>query len=104
MGAMTLQSVEHLFFSPLIAFQLPEADQLNARLQSEIADIRKQSAGVQRSNQSGWHSNDDFFKREEKACRELITHIVEAVRQATMQIAPQFDFGAVGGAQLEGWI
>jgi uncharacterized protein (TIGR02466 family) len=104
MSTITLQSLEPLFFSPLLTFQLPLANVLNARLRSEIGAIRRQSPGVQRSNQNGWHSDDDFFDRKEPACRELIGHIVESVRQATGAISPQFDFAKTGGAQFEGWI
>ena len=104
MTTIALQSLEPLFHSPLVTFEVPGAAALNERLIDEIAAIRAASPGVQRSNQNGWHSNDDFFERKEPACRELIAHLVEAVRQATLQIAPQFDFAKVGGAQFEGWI
>ena len=76
---------------------------MNARLLSEIAAIRASSVGLARRNKNSWHSNDDFFERGEPACRELRGHFVEAVRLATLRIAPDFDF-AKTGMQGEDWI
>lgn len=65
--------------------------------------MRAASPGLERSNQNGWHSTDDFFKRSEPGCMELRGHMLEAVRQATLRVAPEYDFSATG-MQAEGWI
>lgn len=103
MSALQLQRFEPLFYSPLLVFQLPDAAALNQRLLAEAAAMRAASPGLERSNQNGWHSNDDFFERTEPGCVELRSHMVEAVRQATLRVAPKFDFSAMG-MQAEGWI
>ena len=65
--------------------------------------MRTASPGLTRSNQNGWHSDDDFFQRTEPAFVELRRQMIEAVRQATLHVAPRYDFSAIG-IQAEGWI
>lgn len=98
-----LDALEPLFFAPLAAFHLPDAAGLNTTLLAEAIAMRAASPGQQRSNQNGWHSNDDFFDRREPGCRALQGHMLDAVRQATPGIAPDFDF-ATQAAQFEGWV
>lgn len=101
--SLQLRHVEPLFFSPLLSFELSEAGPLNAGLLSEALARREASPGLQRSNLEGWHSEDDFFERQEPACLALRAHILEAVRKATLQLSPDFDFQQMG-IQAEGWI
>lgn len=103
MSSLQLQRFEPLFHSPLMVFRLPEAEALNRHLLLEAAAMRATSAGLSRSNQNGWHSDDDFFERTEPACVELRAHMIEAVRQATLCVSPGHDFSTVG-MQAEGWI
>lgn len=103
MSTLRLDALEPLFFTPLAVFNLPDAAALNARLLEEAFALRASSDGQQRSNQNGWHSADDFFDRTEPGCSELQTHFLEAIRQATLRISPNFDFAAMA-AQVQGWI
>ena len=63
MNKPTVHRLDALFFSPLLTFQLPGATELNRTLSAEIAAMRAQSAGIQRSNKNGWRSERDFFAR-----------------------------------------
>lgn len=45
----------------------------------------------------------DFFERTEPGCTALARLIVDAIRQATLVLAPGYDFSAVT-LQCEGWI
>ena len=103
MAKTTLHRLNLLFPSPLLTFQITGASELNRLLVAEIAAIRTQSPGIQRSNQNGWHSEDDFFTRPETGCRELRAAIFKSVQQATLKIAPSFDFKSVA-IQAMGWI
>lgn len=103
MSNLQLQRFEPLFYSPLLVFQLPETAAMNKRLLAEAAAMRAASPGMERSNQNGWHSDDDFFERTEPGCVELRGHMLEAVRQATLRVAPKYDFSTMG-MQAEGWI
>lgn len=104
--SLSLRSVEPLFFSPLLVFELAHAAELNAQLKAEALARRAASKGLSRSNIEGWHSEDDFFERDgqaEPGCAALRTQIIEALRQATLQMAPAYDFSQFG-IQAEGWI
>lgn len=103
MSGPVLAAFEPLFATPLLRFTLAEAAALNPRLLAEAAAMRAASAGMRASNQHGWHSAMDFFHRAEPGCAALRGHIVEAARQATLRIAPAFDFTRVS-VQAEGWI
>jgi uncharacterized protein (TIGR02466 family) len=103
MSNLQLHHFEPLFYSPLLAFELPDAAVMNQRLLAEAETMRALSPGLERSNHNGWHSDDDFFERTEPGCLELRGHILEAVRLATLRVAPQYDF-SVMGMQAEGWI
>lgn len=51
-----------LFCTPLITFQMPDHDQLNAAFRSRILERQAQDpAGVQHSNVNGWHSDADML-------------------------------------------
>jgi uncharacterized protein (TIGR02466 family) len=103
MSTIQLQRFEPLFYSPLLVFQLPDVAALNQRLLVEAAAMRASSPGLERSNQNGWHSDDDFFELTEPGCMQLRGHMLEAVRQATLRVAPKYDFSAMA-MQAEGWI
>lgn len=103
MSTLQLQRFEPLFYSPLLVFHLPGAATLNQRLLAEATTMRAVSPGLERSNKNGWHSSDDFFERSEPGCVELRSHMIEAVRQATLRVSPQYNFSAMG-LQAESWI
>jgi uncharacterized protein (TIGR02466 family) len=100
---VVLASLEPLFHSPVVRLLLGDAQGLNERLLKEVEARRAASPGVRRSNQRGWHSEEDFFLRSEPACAELRARIVEAIALATARIAPTFD-PATKQLQCEGWI
>jgi uncharacterized protein (TIGR02466 family) len=100
---LTLQGIEPLFYTPLLSFELSNAADLNRQLLAEAQARRAASTGLARSNIEGWHSDDDFFEREEPGCAALRRQIIEAVRQASLRLSPDYDFGRVG-IQAQGWI
>lgn len=95
--------MDSLFASPLVTLQVNDATRLNAVLRREIHQMRAASNGVLRSNQKGWHSDPDLFGRTEPGCRRLQAAMLDAVRQATLQIAADFDFSGFA-LQAEGWV
>ena len=95
--------LQPLFFSPLSIFELPNSEDLNEALLKEAYQLRNQSHGLSRSNISGWHSDDDFFIRSEPCFRKLQEEIIEAIRQTTLAVSPNFDFN-IWGMQAESWI
>ncbi|MEJ6005952.1 TIGR02466 family protein [Paucibacter sp. AS339] len=101
--SLNLLGLEPLFFSPLLSFEISNAAALNAQLLTEALARQASSPGLARSNIDGWHSEDDFFEREEIGCAALRTQIIESVRVATHQLSPDFDFKQYG-IQAQGWI
>ena len=103
MSSLKLQGIQPLFFSPLSVFELEEAVALNVQLCTDIALLKAKSAGMERSNWGGWHSNDDFFERNEASFQTLRNHILSAIQNTTKAVSPNFDFSSYG-VQAEGWI
>lgn len=95
--------LDNLFATPVFTFQVAEADKLNAALIQDIKALQAASSGLQRSNQNGWHSDYDFFKREEVSFKRLAYELMGGVKAATQKIAPEFNLDKVG-TQVEGWI
>lgn len=60
-----------VFGVPLHSAKLSNFDVLQPRLVSEIASLRAESPGVQRSNQGAWHSNVDLATRATGALAEV---------------------------------
>jgi uncharacterized protein (TIGR02466 family) len=103
MDTLKLLGMQPLFFSPLLAFEVPDHATLNRDLMTVVDARRVASPGLKRSNLQGWHSEDDLFKRDEPACRSLCLHLLDAVEQATRTVSPDFDFGR-HTVQAEGWM
>ena len=103
MSTLKLQGMQPLFYSPLTVFELEDAAALNSQLLSEIATLKAQSPGMERSNWRGWHSDDDFFQRSEAGFQALRSHIVEATQLCTRNVSPNFEF-PLYSIQAEGWI
>jgi uncharacterized protein (TIGR02466 family) len=103
MSKVKLTSVEALFYSPLLQFQISDCEALNRQLLEETDAIRARSSGVTKSNKKGWQSDADFFRRTEPGYTALRNHIVEAVLEATRRLSPNFDFKS-NEPQMEGWI
>lgn len=101
--AFTLKSVDELFPTPLLRFEVGDAARLNQELLGEIAARRAKEEGVRRSNRLGWHSASDLFERKEAAQATLAQMLLGMMAQATRTVAPDTDFTKL---QLvsEGWI
>lgn len=101
--AFTLKSVDELFPTPLLRFEVGDAARLNLGLLGEISTRRAKEEGVSKSNQLGWHSASDLFERKEKAQAELAHLLLRMMAQATRTVAPDTDFTKL---QLvtDGWI
>lgn len=99
----THQHTSMLFPTPLLTYQVADAERINALLLEEIGERRQSEAGVLRSNKSGWHSESDFFARTEPGHGALSRAIRGVVIDATRRVA-----GAENSKNLrflmDGWI
>jgi uncharacterized protein (TIGR02466 family) len=91
------------FPTPIFWFRVPDAAALNTDLVKDAQAMRVASEGMKRSNQKGWHSETDLFRRPEASFKCLIRSIGEALHSVTKSVAPKF---AMEGRQMatEGWV
>ena len=103
MSSLILHTAEPCFASPIFTFEVPEAAALNRDLVRDIEAYRADSEGMNRSNQHGWHSQTDFFRRQEPSFKTLAGHISSAITSATRQVSPKLDLGK-RVYLLQGWV
>jgi uncharacterized protein (TIGR02466 family) len=101
--AFSLKSADNLFPTPLLRFEVADADRLNKTLLKEIAKRQAAEGGISRSNRNGWHSDRDLFERKEPAQSSLAQMILRMMAQATKHYAPDTDFTGVEMVP-DGWI
>jgi len=101
--AFTLQSADDMFPTPLLRFEVADADKLNRALLKEIAQRQAAEGGMTKSNRKGWHSERDLFERKEPALSTLAQLILRMLAQSTKHFAPQTDFNNID-LVADGWI
>jgi len=101
--AYKLASADEMFPTPLLRFEIADADKLNKALLKEIAKRRAADGGVTKSNRKGWHSSSDLFERKEPAQAALAQLLLRMVAQSTLRVAPEADFTNIE-LVAEGWI
>lgn len=101
--AYKLASVDELFPTPLLRFEIADAEKLNKALLKEIAKRRAADGGIKKSNRKGWHSASDLFERKEPAQAALAQQLLRMIAQSTRQVAPEADFTNLE-LVADGWI
>lgn len=77
-----------LWATPIHVRQLAGAEELNARLESEILDLQAVDPGAPRtSNYGGWESNDDLFDLDLPGLAELQSLCAQAVGDCVAEIS-----------------
>lgn len=99
----TLIAAEPCFASPIFTFEVDGAAALNEALMRDIESYRRETEGMQRSNQHGWHSPTDFFRRNEASFRELADQINSSVTAASRQVSPKLDLTRLV-YMMQGWV
>jgi len=101
--AFKLTSAGDIFPTPLLRFDVADADKLNKDLLKEIAKRQKAEGGMTKSNRKGWHSDRDLFERKEPAHAKLAQLILRMLAQSTKTVAPDTDFNNLE-LLADGWI
>ena len=101
--AFKLKSADDIFPTPLLRFDVADADKLNRGLLKEIAKRREAESSMSKSNRKGWHSERDLFERKEPAQAALAHIILRMLAQATKTVAPHTDFNNIE-LLADGWI
>jgi uncharacterized protein (TIGR02466 family) len=98
-------AAEPCFASPIFTFDIEGAAALNEELVRDISAYRRESesGGLNRSNQHGWHSPTDFFRRTEASFQALAAQINMAITAATRQVSPKLDLSNKVYL-LQGWV
>jgi uncharacterized protein (TIGR02466 family) len=96
--AFKLSSVDEMFPTPLLRFEVADADKLNKALLKEIAKRRVADSGVSKSNRKGWHSSN-----KEPAQAALAQLLLRMLAQSTLRVAPEADFTNIE-LVADGWI
>ena len=91
------------FPSPIHWYEIVEADELNSRLLSDIANLQKHSEGVNRSNRHGWQSKNDLFRRPETSFKQLCEIINACMMKTTSRHFSNLDLKDAR-ISLNGWI
>lgn len=76
-----LARVEHLFPSPVMHFDWPDGEALNAGLREAVQAHRRTSLGVVKTNRGGWQSDTDLQDWPEPAAQELMRRVLRLVRE-----------------------
>jgi len=101
--AFKLTSADDIFPTPMLRFEVADADKLNKKLLKEIATRQAAEGGMVKSNRRGWHSDRDLFDRKEPAQASLAQLLLRMLAQATKTVAPQAEFDGVE-LLADGWI
>lgn len=91
------------FSSPILGFEVHDAAALNAALISDIARRQAAEPGLSISNQHGWHSDRDLFKRDEQSFKLLCSQIVRALIHVGKTFTPEFSLDR-RDIQGQGWV
>jgi uncharacterized protein (TIGR02466 family) len=95
-----------LFPTPVILYDLTNAEVMNKDLKTIILKKRESDAGLARSNYGGWHSNVDMMVWAEQQARIILETAIREVSRQTADIHPfgqrDFDFDAQMWANVSG--
>lgn len=76
-----------VFETPILVFQPPGTDELNAALAAKLLEERARDPGLRVSNRGSWHSVPDLARRPDPVYRELCDMLGRHFLQATRELA-----------------
>ncbi len=98
------QELKLAFATPIVLYQIDEAERINKTILEEIGQRRAGEKGMVRSNRAGWHSDLDFFQRKEPAHRELAQAIMRSIADATRRCAAKGVDLQKMRLECDGWV
>lgn len=96
MDMISQTKFEKLFSTPLLRFNVDDAEALNAELLVEGVRLRSETESVSKSNRGGWHSAGNLFDNEAPCIQLLKSAATSAVLTATQKIGAKADMTALG--------
>jgi len=82
---------EKLFSTPIMRFQLPDHETLNADIMEEGGRLHAAGPGVTKSNRGGWHSKGNLFDNETPCIQRVRDAAQEAVFEVTRKVTSKVD-------------
>jgi len=96
--------VIHAFSSPLFSYTAALPSSLHKQLIDDIYAWKDaDQVGVHKSNNRGWHSTTDIWKRPEKSFRTICKAVLNCANASTRNIAPKINL-ASHNVMAEGWV
>ena len=96
MDMISQTKFQKLFSTPLLRFNVDDAEALNAELLVEGVRLRSETESVSKSNRGGWHSAGNLFDNEAPCIQLLKSAATSAVLTATQKIGAKADMTALG--------
>lgn len=97
---------QFLFSTPVIMYDLQNAEAMNVPLKNIIQAKRQSDVGLQRSNYGGWHSTVDMMVWAEQEARIILQAAIDQIGACTADIHPMgkrdFNFDAQMWANISG--
>lgn len=91
------------FPTPVFIRHWPDSDNLNRELHALVLEKERASAGVNKSNFGGWHSDEDLFDWGGPAIAELQRRIGEACEEITTTACGEAVKGLNAEMRITGW-
>ena len=70
------ENLRAFFSTPILFYQWPDSDALNADLRAIVLAKEAADAGLERSNVGGWHSTGNFFDWDAAPVREIENRVM----------------------------
>ena len=100
----TPSEVIHAFSTPVFSYNAGLPPPMHQQLIDDIYAWRDaDEVGVTKSNNRGWHSTTDIFRRPERSFRTICKAVLSCANRSTEKIAPQIDL-TLHNAVAEGWV
>lgn len=97
------QRYDKLFATPLLRYQVANAEALNKALLETAAQMRCASDGAEKSNRGGWHSEGNLFDSAAEPITDLRTVVEAALQDANKAIGSKADQARLQ-LKLFGWM
>jgi len=100
---LTRDRYDKLFSTPLLRYTVPDHADLNAALLEYARVQRSTSAGAEKSNRGGWHSEGNLFRDDAAPIQTLRGHALDAVADAHRAINAKADLDSLR-IKIFGWM
>ncbi|HEY1147131.1 MAG TPA: TIGR02466 family protein [Pseudoduganella sp.] len=96
-------NLQLLFPSPVMYFDWPDSEALNASLREVVLERRRSSAGTVKTNRGGWQSNTDLQDWPEPAVRQLLERVLELAKEYVARQTGRRDPAFEQGWKIRAW-